>query len=430
MKYFKSLLTMLLVGLSFTACNEYDDFDDEANAVNYPKRESLSLGHYRSTYTANSEYEYDVVLTQNTLGDTVAYVLMTGKPETDDAGIVRTIAVAGDVQYNDTLGMLTAVAPEEGSFYEEETDVAMTYKADAKTITLTLKYGDTMLATQVSKTDELPAFFGTYYGVPEGSESNEYEIGFNIMQTPVAMEDGTEYTAVIASPAGSEPATYTIEGDVLTITGLFTGSVYTLQFNDICQLTATDAAGKKYLLDAERSEPEPETFEAYATGRYVHGITGSVYCEYFGSAFENMLAANLPSSAYDATLYRSTRKSNRFLIDPFCLGVESLYLEVDMETGNITVPGTLTGFTGQMGSIAVVDCYSFLGEHPSTYDEEAGTFTFFHVLTDNYYIYGIDNDQYIITGDASAVQKKAVKKDGTPVAEKGSPLKTFAIKKR
>lgn len=430
MKYFKSLLTMLLVGLSFTACNEYEDFDKEANTVNYPSREALSLGHYRSTYTANSEYEYDVVLTQNTLGDTVAYVLMTGKPDTDDAGVVRTIAVAGDVQYNDSLGMLTAVAPEEASFYEEETSVAMAYKADLQTITLSLKHGDTMVATHVSKVNELPPFYGTFYGVPEGSESNEYELGLMIMQTPAALEDGTEYNAVIAGVGGSEPAVYSIEGDVVTITGLFTGSVYTVQYNEICQLVATDAAGKKYLLDAERSEPEPETFEAYATGRYVHGVKGSVFCEYFGQEFTNVLGGYAPASSYDATLYRSTRKSNRYLIDPFALGVDALYLEVDEATGLITVPGSYTGLTGNVGDILVLDCYSLLGELPSTYDEEAGIFDFYHVLFDGSYIYGIDNDQFIITGEASAVQKKTVKKDGTPVEEKGDAVKTFAVKKR
>ena len=166
MKYIKSLLTMLLLGLSFTACNEYDDYDKEANTVNYPSRESIALGHYSSTYTANSDYEYDVVLTQNTLGDTVVYVLMTGKENTDEAGKVRTIAVAEDVDYNQEVGMLVAFASEETSYFEEEMTISMAYKADCKSITLSLKYGDTMVATQVSKTDAKPAPYGIWYGVP------------------------------------------------------------------------------------------------------------------------------------------------------------------------------------------------------------------------------------------------------------------------
>lgn len=431
MKYFKSLLTMLLVGLSFTACNEYEDFDKEANTVNYPSREALSLGHYRSTYTANSEYEYDVVLTQNTLGDTVAYVLMTGKPDTDEAGMVRTIAVAGDVQYNDSLGMLTAVAPEEASFYEEETSVVMAYKADLKTITLSLNYGGEMVATHVSKVSEIPPFYGIFYGVPEGSESNNYELGINIMQTPAALEDGTEYNALIASLSGTEPAVYAIEGDVLTVTGLFSGSVYTLQYNEICQLVATDAAGKKYFLDAERSEPEPETFEAYATGRYVHGVQSSIFVTAFGSDVPNMLGRYLPESNYEATLYQSTRKPNRFIIDPWATGYDALYFIVDTETNEIEVPGSYTGFTGETGKdIMVLDCYSMLGEYKSVYDPDAGSFDFYLVLTDFVYYYGVDADQYIITGEASGVQRKTIKKDGTPVEEKGDPIKTFAVKKR
>lgn len=431
MKYIKSLLTMLLVAISFTACNEYDDFDKDAIAVNYPSREALSLGHYRSTYTANSDYEYDVVLTQNTLGDTVAYVFMTGKPETDDAGIIRTIAVADDVQYNDTLGMLTAVAPEEASFYEEEVSVAMAFKADQKTITLSLKYGEEMVATHVSKVDEMPTFYATWYGVPEGSESNNYEIGFNIMQTASALEDGTEYNVIIASLTGNEPGVYTIEGNVMTITGLFSGNVYTLQYNEICQLVATDAAGKKYFLDAERSEPEPETFEAYATGRYVHGVKGSLFVNAFGQEVPNMLGQYLPSTNYEATLYQSTRKANRFVIEPWAGGAEPLYFIVDTETNQIEVPGSFTGLGGNTGEpLLAIDCYSMLGEHPSVYDPEAGSFEFYLVLTDFVYYYGVDADQYIITGEVTGTQKKTIKKNGKPVVAKQSPLKAFAVKKR
>lgn len=430
MKHIKSLLTMLLLGLSFTACNEYDDFDKEANTVNYPSREAISLGHYSSTYTANSDYEYDVLLTQNTLGDTVMYVLMTGKENTDEAGKVRTIAVADGVEYNQELGMLTGVASEEASHFEEETSVTMAYKADLKTITLSLKYGDTMVATHVSKTDAKPAPYGTFYGVPEGAESSDYVIGFAIYQEMLLLESaGIEYNAVIASAQGSEPAIHTIEGDVVTITGLATSSVYTLAYNDICQMVATDAAGQKYICDGERSEPEPEDYAPYAVGRYIHGVKGSVFSEYFGQAFANVLGANLPNSSYEATLYQSTRKANRFAIDPWCQGVEPLFFSVDNETGLITVPGSSTGFSGNVGGIMAVDCYSLLGELPSLYDEEAGVFDFYHCLFDGQYIYGIDNDQYVITGEASGVQKKNLTKGGKTLGEKRAKH-TLTIKKR
>ena len=431
MKYIKSLLTMLLLGLSFTACNEYDDYDKEANTVNYPSRESIALGHYSSTYTANSDYEYDVVLTQNTLGDTVVYVLMTGKENTDEAGKVRTIAVAEDVDYNQEVGMLVAFASEETSYFEEEMTISMAYKADCKSITLSLKYGDTMVATQVSKTDAKPAPYGIWYGVPEASDENDYVIGIGVYQQIQSIEGSDiQYNGVIASAAGSEPAMHTIEGDVVTLTGLFTGSVYTLAYNDICQMVITDAAGNKYICDGERSEPEPETYEPYASGTYVHGAKGSVYVSYFDYTFTNSLGAALGVGSYDATLYRSTRKSNRFAIDPWCQGVDALYFEVDPESNLITIPGSETGFTGSNGGIMVVDSYSLLGEHPSTYNPDADLFEFYLLLIDpGYSVYGVDCDQFVVTGGASGTQKKSFTKGGKTIKEKRA-MHTLTLKKR
>ena len=145
-----------------------------------------------------------------------------------------------------------------------------------------------------------------------------------------------------------------------------------------------------------KADSEEETWEAYAVGTYIHGATNYVHLDRFNHTFENMLGANLPAAKYESTLYRSSKNFNKYKISPWANGSEMVF-SVDNETGLITVEQSPVGLAGQSGSISAIDSYGYCGEHPSTYDVANGVFTFFIALVDNQYIYGVDNDQFVIT---------------------------------
>ena len=145
-----------------------------------------------------------------------------------------------------------------------------------------------------------------------------------------------------------------------------------------------------------KADSEEETWEAYAVGTYLHGVTGGVYLSVFDHTFENMLGTKLPSAKYESTLYRSSKNSNKYKISPWANGSEMVF-SVDNITGHITVAQSPVGLAGQAGNIFAIDSYGYCGEHPSTYDVANGVFTFYLALLDNAYIYGVDNDQFVIT---------------------------------
>ena len=145
-----------------------------------------------------------------------------------------------------------------------------------------------------------------------------------------------------------------------------------------------------------KADSEEETWVAYAVGTYIHGATNDVHLDMFNHTFENMLGANLPAANYESTLYRSSKKYNKYKISPWANGSEMVF-SVDNITGYITVEPSPVGFAGQAGNISAIDSYAYCGEHPSIYDVANGVFTFFIALVDNQYIYGVDNDQFVIT---------------------------------
>lgn len=407
MKYFKSLLALLFVGLSFSACNELEDYDNEANKVNYPA-EAPALGYYTSEYTAKGEYNYGVIFTTNAAGDSILYLTSVGKPGTEEEGIVRTLGVAEDVEYNPAIGVLSATVPENNSHFEYEINVVMAYQKDAKSLVLNISYAEEKVATHISKSNEVPSFLGMFSGYPavvdaEGKTSFSEEA--TMMFAFLKVENDTVGILVTTSTP-QEFADFTINGATATIKGQNSGLTYNIQYDAATGvLSATDANGLAYYCGREVTEPEPETWDEYAVGKYVHGVTGGVYLNAFNHTFENMLGANLPSAKYETTLYRSSKKSNKYKISPWANNSEMVF-SVDNQTGLITVQQSPVGFAGQAGNIFAIDSYGYCGEHPSTYDAENDVFTFFIALLDNQYIYGVDNDQFIMTGDVMATPKK------------------------
>ncbi len=407
MKYFKSLLALLFVGISFSACNEFEDFDDAANKVNYAT-EAPALGYYTSEYTAKGDFNYGVIFTTDAKGDSILYLTSIGKPGTDEAGVVRTLGKAEGVEYNPEIGVLTATVAEENSHFELEISVALAYQKDAKTIMMNLSYGEEKIAARLSKSNEVPTFIGTFSGYPavkdaEGNTSyaEQATLAFALFQM-----EGDTVAVVVTATTPQEMASYTINGNTATLTGTASNLTFNLNYDMATGvLTATDKDGVVYFCDREFSTPDPETWEDYAYGKYVHGVTGGVYLSAFDHTFENMLGANLPSRTYEANLFRSSKKSNKYKISPWSKNSEMVFT-VNNETGYITVEQSPAGFTGQAGAIYVVDSYGYCGEHPSTYDVDNGIFTFYLALLDNQYIYGVDNDQFIITGEVTSAPKK------------------------
>ena len=145
-----------------------------------------------------------------------------------------------------------------------------------------------------------------------------------------------------------------------------------------------------------KADSEEETWVACAVGTYVHGASGSLYVNAFGQEVPNKLGKYAPSQKYDAVLYRSSKKSNRYVIEPYMNG-QQLSFQVDNATGYVVVGGSSSGMQGNAGTIVVVDSYSVLGEYPSVFDEEAGVINFYLLLGDNQYYYGVDHDQFFIT---------------------------------
>ena len=145
-----------------------------------------------------------------------------------------------------------------------------------------------------------------------------------------------------------------------------------------------------------KADSEEETWVACAVGTYVHGASGSLYVNAFGQEVPNKLGKYAPSQKYDAVLYRSSKKSNRYVIKPYMNG-QQLSFQVDNATGYVVVGGSSSGIQGNAGTVVVVDSYSVLGEYPSVFDEEAGVIDFYLLLGDNQYYYGVDHDQFVIT---------------------------------
>ena len=237
------------------------------------------------------------------------------------------------------------------------------------------------------------------------TEDGVYSIAFGIYQ----MNGDTVAAMITQKTMQQETADLTFNESSVTLKGQFTGTTLVMAYNkENGQFTVTDEDGNVGVCGRERSEPEPEVYEEYAYGKYVHGASGSLYVNAFDKEVANMLGKYAPSQKYDAVLYRSNKKSNRYVIEPYMSG-QKLAFQVDNATGYVVVAGSSSGMQGNAGTIVVVDSYSVLGEYPSEFNEEAGVIDFYLLLGDNQYYYGVDHDKFIITGSPTNAPKKQQK---------------------
>jgi hypothetical protein len=390
MKYLKSLFTVLLVSLTFTACNEFENFDADSTKVNYPK--NVPFGFYESEYTADSDYEYGVVYTKNTAGDTVLQVIMTGREGTADAGSIRTIAVCENATYDDTLGMLVANC--DYSFFEDELMAVIAYNRNGG-YTLQIQHGSEKKATRLKASNNAPSFI---------SKWASDELVLSLTQEAVKDENGNvalEVTGAVAF-AGEEEATeidsYVAEGATATVK--VADKTLTLALNSDYQLVVT-MGNKTYTCNRMTNDPEPENFEAIAAGSYTHGVSvidgGAVFTD-----------------KYDAYLYQSDKDPNRYVIYPWLSSESGLLLVVDPATLNVTVPQCYTGLDDKnYGPVFGIDVMTYTGgqiNSPSTFNPQTLTFdlSIGYVVSAGYF--GLVKESYIATDYVTETAKKTAKK--------------------
>lgn len=428
MKYTKSLLAMLMVGMSFTACNEFEDFDAEANKVNHPA--TFEYGHYAVENASDAANAYTFIVgkctemvedtTTNELvakNDTVIYVLTTNK----ENGSVRTVGVCHNAYYDVNTGMLTGVC--EVSHYEDRLVAALAYDRFGN-ITAQVHHGasaddtQTIVYGKATKSDEMPTVYGTWYAGED----------FAIYLTPgdVQYDDNGE---VIVDAQGNPVLMYgmfqygqtadyisavTVENNVATVKGLNTGKVITLKYNAEMQMEIT-VDDKALVCDRAVSEPEPETYTEVATGIYVHAVSASVQSNAFAQTIPAFLPNYAMDKSYESTLYQGERNKNRYLIYPwFSEKTAGLEFEVtDTELAEnvylISVPGSGTGIGDTSGELYVCDQYYAFGGKIENFDSnfnfETNTVEFYHILCTPSSYYGIDHDQFLITGEAGTQKK-------------------------
>lgn len=397
MKYIKSLLMVLFAGLAFTACNELECMEDDATVA---YAESIPFGFYQSEYTADSDYEYGVVLTKGTAGDTIVNVIMTGREGTDEAGRIRTIAVCEGAKYDSKLGMLTAST--EVSFYEDALEVALAYNR-AGGLTLQVNRDGDIVATKLVKA-ETPSYIATW--TCENSDA------ISINQEKVEDENGNESYEIVAFIGEDTEVDFADNGASATLSK--DGKVVaTMAYNANYEMVVTTADGKSKVYYRMTNEPEPEEFLPFAMGTYTHGVK-PVFSSYFGQTFEPMMPKYV-AAQYESVLYIGDKGGNHFIIHPWGPGEEGLYFEIGAPTAEgiypIIIPGAATGFTGEGGArIFGVDGQSYFGgieDFPCNFNLNSNILDFYICYVDSKYIYGIDYDNFLITGPAETAKKAA-----------------------
>lgn len=397
MKYIKSLLMVLFAGLAFTACNELECMDDDNNTVAYA--ESIPFGFYQSEYTADSDYEYGVVLTKGAAGDTIVNVIMTGREGTGEAGRIRTIAVCEGAKYDTQLGMLTGST--EASYYEDALEVAVAYNR-AGGLSLQINRGGDIVATKLVKA-ETPSYIATWAG--------ENLDVITINQKKVQDENGNVSYQTVAFIGEDEAVDFADNGATATLSK--DGKVVaTMAYNANYEMVVT-ANGKEQVYYRQTNEPEPEQFFPFAVGNYTHGVK-SVHSTYFNHTFAPMMPQYIEAK-YESVLYMGDQGGTHFILHPWGPGEGGLYFEIGAPTADgvypITVPGAATGFTGQEGgAIFALDGMSYFGgleDFPSTFNLNSNMLDFYLCYLDDKYIYGIDYDNFIITGAAETAKKTA-----------------------
>lgn len=440
MKYIKSLLAMMLVALTFSACNELEDMDADSAKATYPA--GIGYGYYVMDNSSDTDYNYGIVVAKgeiadeegNVVNDTVLHVIMTGKEGTKEAGLVRTIGVCHGAYYDQKLGILQGTC--DYSFYEDILTGALAYDRFGN-LKMQVNHAfegeaNTIAYSSAKKVDELPSFYATWEGVIGEQEFSLYAHQGKVMldenEEEMLDENGNPimtYGTLTIGETVEEILPLSVEGNLATATGAETGTVVTLSYNAEMQVEAT-INGNKAICERVINEPEPEVYLPYATGIYAHGVKNVSVKAMGGEVLPALYPQYIQESQYEVTLLRGQNRSSRFLIYPYAaaVGDAGLYFELGEELEGEENEGSYyviaepqqTFLNSQNGPLFIMDAdtgwpmFGVSGEdHHSIFNTKTNIIEFYFVITDFDGLYGVDCDNLIILGSAST-SKKAPKK--------------------
>lgn len=391
MKSYIKTLASLLVVLTFTACNDFEDFDSGTTPVHMPE---ITPGYYTANYNADNKYEYMATVTEDAQGNKVVYTQRVGKPATADSGLVRTTGIFTNPEYNEKIGALTGIMDKvEETFYEDTTHVVLAYSYDGSTLYYEVSAGNSRDNATLTRAEGYPPVNGKWYG----------KSADGTVEVSLFFEDDNETVLV-----DDESLTYTTAGATTTLS-----DGRTVAYNEKYQLVYTDGE-TSFVLDRKCNDPEPEVFEPLYEGSYIHAAK---LIDADGALFEN---------GFDATLFQSQKDPNRYILAPFYNNGDGLLIEADDE-------GTLhfNGYTGiddtrygpvYFTDIATTGYQSNFPDYVSHYDASAGVMYLDGAYNVSAGIFGFYEDIFVITAEATNKKHFIRKQGNTQVAKKAFNL--------
>ena len=316
----KTLALSLIVSLGLVACNDNEDFDDFK--VNYPGE--VPTGFYESGYTIDNDFEYSVLL-QNENGNTVCQVFRKEKTNNNEVTILSDTIV----EYNDTLGVFTAMSTAENNFLESNVIADFAIKQNGE-LTFTLNVGGMNAGTvNLHKSNGTPT--ATSIWANEDFTMLTELTNDTITGTEDADFDGKRLGILVVGEKQIAYA-YTFEngqGSFITVEK----EKGTLAYNNKYQLVV-NFGGQTFTCNRLYSTPAPEVFTPIATGTFHYGMQS--FTQDGSVLFDE-------SMNHKAELGQSVEASNRFCIKPWLGNENGLVVVVDDE-GVVTVPKQFTGF--------------------------------------------------------------------------------------
>ena len=237
--YFKTVVSLLMMGLAFASCN--DNFDEDEARVSYPG--NFELGIWESEYTAAGGTEYTVNLTLNEAGDTICDVTMFNTA-TSDANVLS----AGAVSYDQTTGVITATYEE--SPWETPAMVSITYKNAGDKMTVNVYANDGKLANK---------------GLFTAVKSNKISVlGDWMLADGSVLSLNADSTASLVKEEVTSEGTYTWDGQLVVAT--LENNTIDMSINAYGQMSATVNGSTAYCQHI-MTQPKNDWYD-FAIGQY------------------------------------------------------------------------------------------------------------------------------------------------------------------
>ena len=393
-QYIKFTVLALAAVLGLSSCLDDSRFDPER--ISYPAE--LSLGAFKTEYTPDN-YEYDAVITKSAAGDTIIYVIRSGKPESRESGLVQTLLISDAIAYDDSAGVYTAEAAYSAYGDDTPATVYLAYQRDQQRLTTQI-IANGKTNTMVLK----PTTEQTVVGMWQ-TEENE-DAYFVCWLYPLDADGVGKGIALFDMDSDADDVIYTQNGSTVTVTAAewteHEGQSVDLYFNSEYQLIGK-VGGQEVVLDPITSEPViPEyTFDHPLIGDYT-------YCGAWFSGPDPGLVLS-PVSLDDPT-------ASVYQIEHWGADVTFRFVWNTVDN-TITVPVQEVGETynheGVDYTVYVSDIpswssrYSY-ANYPCYYDAATATFHFTVIYFIELGYFDMGDETFEVTGDApeEAVRKR------------------------